>query len=246
MFGGRGAKDNEFDRHGDRAIDTQLGSDKGTGRGVSRCVALVTGVILAGGRGSRMGGVDKGLAPFAGRPLVEWVMAALAPQVDQLLISANRNLDVYRAYGHAVVTDLEPGYQGPLVGMLSAMRAAGEGWILTLPCDGPLAPRDLRSRLADALTGQRSEIAVATDGQRTQFVHALLPVSLAPSLERFLASGGRRIADWYAGQRVALVDFSDQAERFVNLNAPHEALELERRLLDQMASASLGSQPPSP
>lgn len=238
MVGGRGVKDNESDRHGDRAINTKLGSDKGTGHRVSRPVTPVTGVILAGGRGSRMGGVDKGLVPFAGRPLVEWVIAALAPQVDRLLISANRSLAAYRAYGHAVVTDLEPGYQGPLAGMLSAMRAADEGWILTLPCDGPLAPPDLRARLADALTAQRSEIAVATDGRRTQFVHALLPVSLAPSLERFLASGERRSADWYAGHRVALVDFGDQAERFVNLNAPDEALDLERRL------SALASQPP--
>lgn len=231
-------KDNESDTHGDSVINTRFASNAWAGSGTSGPVTPVTGVILAGGRGSRMGGVDKGLVPFAGRPLVEWVMAALTPQVERLLISANRNLDTYRAYGHAVVTDLEPGYQGPLAGMLSAMRAAGDGWILTLPCDGPLAPPDLRSRLAAALAAQCSEIAVATDGRRTQFVHALLPVSLAPSLERFLASGGRRIADWYAGQRVVLVDFGDQAESFVNLNAPDQALDLERHL------SALASQPP--
>ena len=108
-------------------------------------------IVLAGGQARRMGGRDKGLLPFAGRPLVEWAIESLAPQVSTLLISANRNLDAYGAYGFPVVADLEQGFQGPLAGILSAMRAARTAWILTLPCDGPQPPPDLGARLAQAV-----------------------------------------------------------------------------------------------
>lgn len=188
----------------------------------------ITGVILAGGQARRMGGVDKGLTLFARRPLVEWVIAALAPQVDTLLISANRHLDVYAAYGFPVVTDIEPGFQGPLAGVFSAMSAAQTEWILTAPCDGPQLPLDLCGRLADARVKQDAELAVVTDGARIQPLYALLPVALADSLGAFLAGGERQARRWLSQHRVALADFSDQPECFANLNSPAEASELER------------------
>ena len=191
--------------------------------------AAITGVILAGGQSSRLGGLDKGLRPFAGRPLVEWVIAALAPQVDTLLISANRNLERYADYGLPVVADLDPGFQGPLAGVHSAMRAATTTWLVTLPCDGPYPAPDLVARLLLALRTQAGDLAVATDGQRLQPVHALLPVALAADLETFLVTGERKPTRWYARHRIALADLSDRPDCFANINTPDDAMALERR-----------------
>lgn len=185
-------------------------------------VAALTGVVLAGGRARRLGGVDKGLLPIGGRPLIAWTLAALAPQVSAVLINANRHLERYAEFGHPVVADSIPDYQGPLAGFLAAMRAARTDWILTLPCDGPQPPSDLAARLIAALIEQDAELAVATDGRRHQSVHALLPVALADDLECFLAQGGRRVEDWQRGHRLALADFSDQPEAFGNLNTPDD------------------------
>ena len=190
--------------------------------------ASITGVILAGGQARRMGGDDKGLLPFAGHPLVEWAIESLIPQVGDLLISANRHLDIYAAYGFPVVPDLEPGFQGPLAGVLCAMMSARTDWILTLPCDGPRPPADLCECLAEALIEQDAELAVATDGNRTQPLYALLPVALADSLRGFLAGGERRVESWQARHRVALADFSDRPNCFVNLNTPEDLRALER------------------
>jgi molybdopterin-guanine dinucleotide biosynthesis protein A len=185
--------------------------------------ADITGVILAGGRGRRMGGIDKGLALFAGRPLIEWVMEALAPQVGALMISANRNREIYAAYGVAVISDLESGFGGPLAGMRSAMRAARTDWILTVPCDGPFLPGDLASRLTDAMVSLDSHAAVATDAVRIQPVYALLPVVLERELAADLAAGRLKVADWVLSQRPALADFSDQPKAFANINSPEDA-----------------------
>ncbi len=194
----------------------------------------ITGVILAGGRARRMGGRDKGLLPFAGRPLVEWVIEALIPQVATLLISANRNLDRYGAYGFPVVTDLEQGFQGPLAGFLSAMTAAPGDWILTLPCDGPRPPPDLGARLAQAVAEQGSELALATVCARRQPVYALLPVSLSGNLRDFLASGERKVDLWYDRHQIGLADFSDQADCFANLNSLKEARALEQAFIQRL------------
>ena len=186
----------------------------------------ITGVVLAGGAGRRLGGLDKGLLHFRGRPLVEWVIEALRPQVGALLISANRNLDRYAAYGLPVVTDLEPGFQGPLAGILSALQTACTPWIITLPCDGPYPAPDLAARLALALADQDADLAVAAQGTRIQPVQALLPVRLAPDLADFLAGSERRVSHWYARHRMAVADLSDHADAFRNINTPDEALAL--------------------
>ncbi len=189
----------------------------------------ITGVVLAGGRARRMGGQDKGLVPFAGRPLVEWVLAALAPQVRTLLINANRNQAAYASLGHPVIEDRIEGFQGPLAGFASAMAAVSTPWMVTVPCDGPFLAPDLVGRLCAALEREGAEIAVATDGARMQPVYALLPVALAPSLETFLAEGERKIDLWYARHRVALADLSDRPESFANINSEADTARLEGR-----------------
>ena len=182
----------------------------------------VTGVILAGGRGRRMGGSDKGLVDLAGRRLVEYVLDGLAPQVGAILINANRNQEIYERYGYPLVDDALDGYQGPLAGFAAAMAAAHTPWILTVPCDGPRVPGQLLARLANALTRGQADLAVAHDGERLQPVHALLPVALAGSLTDFLAAGERKIDLWYARHRMTTADFSDCPGSFRNVNTPEQ------------------------
>jgi molybdopterin-guanine dinucleotide biosynthesis protein A len=188
----------------------------------------ITGVILAGGAARRMGGVDKGLMELGGRPLIEWVIDRLAPQVGRLLINANRNRERYAAYGYPVVADAMTGFQGPLAGVAAALAAVDTPWILTLPCDGPDPPPDLAERLAAALRAEAAELAVASDGRLVQPVHALIPVALAQDLRAFLAAGERKVGRWYARHRAARADFSDRPGCFANINSDEEARRLER------------------
>lgn len=190
----------------------------------------VTGVILAGGRARRMGGEDKGLVEIAGRPMVAWILERLAPQVDAVLINANRNQDRYAALGVPVVGDTMPDFAGPLAGMAAALAQAATPWIATVPCDGPFLPADLVSRLQAACERERAEIAVAHDGERMQPVYALIPAALRGSLEGFLQAGERKIDLWYARHRLALADFSDRRDTFVNINTPQERDAVELRL----------------
>ncbi len=180
----------------------------------------VTACILAGGRGRRMGGIDKGLMLWHGRPLVEQLVEALSPQVDRIVINANRNQETYRRLGHSVIGDELAGYQGPLAGIAAGLAAAGGGLLAVLPCDAPNLPPDYIERLCAARRG--APIAVAHDGLRLQPVHALLPVDLLPELREFLAGGGRKVEAWYARQGFARADFSDRRETFFNLNRPED------------------------
>lgn len=190
----------------------------------------ITGIILAGGRGSRMGGEDKGLVALNARPMVEHVVARLRHQVGEMLISANRNQERYAVLGFRVVPDLVGGYQGPLAGMASALQAATTPYVVTVPCDSPLIGDDLVPRLAAALARADADIAVAHDGERTHPVFLLLKRSLLPSLLAFLEAGERKIDLWFARHRVALADFHDCPEAFVNVNSPDEHRALEARL----------------
>lgn len=190
----------------------------------------ITGVVLAGGQGSRMGGVDKGLVRIAGRPMIEHVISRLKPQVGTLLINANRNLDAYRELGYPVVPDASAEYLGPLAGFLAAMRAAETPFILTTPCDTPLLPRDLAARLWREFDDPAIGLAVVSNGSYLEPVFALIATSLADSLEVFLNAGGRKIDRWYATTRMATVDFSDAAESFANVNDPEQSSAMEARL----------------
>lgn len=191
----------------------------------------VTGLVLAGGQARRMGGVDKGLVELSGRPMIEHVLDALRPQVGPLLINANRNVDRYAAYGHPVVSDTLQGYLGPLAGVLAALQRLATEFLVTVPCDAPLVAPDLVRRLYDACVTQDADLAVATDGQRQQPVFLLLRAGTAPSLESYLAGGGRKIDAWFARMRLAEADFGDALDTFVNVNDPDERQRLEARLL---------------
>lgn len=190
----------------------------------------ITGVILAGGRGSRMGGEDKGLVLLNGRAMVEHVVERLRPQVGSLLISANRNRERYEALGYRVVVDSLPDYQGPLAGMASVLQIATTPYVVTVPCDSPLIGDDLVARLARALVTDSADIAVANDGARAHPVFLLLKRSLLPSLLGFLQAGERKIDRWFERHRVASADFSDSPEAFINVNDPDEHRAVEQRL----------------
>jgi molybdenum cofactor guanylyltransferase len=190
----------------------------------------VTGVVLAGGRGSRMGGDDKGLIILHGRAMVEHVLARLRPQVGALLISANRNQDRYAALGCPVVPDLLADYQGPLAGMAAALQAATTPYVVTVPCDSPLMAADVVERLAAALIKEDADISVAHDGSRTHPVFLMLKRSLLPSLLDFLNAGERKIDRWFVRHRVATADFRDCPESFINVNDPEEHRAVEAQL----------------
>lgn len=178
----------------------------------------ITAVILAGGRGSRLGGQDKGLLEFAGRPIIEHILEAISPQAGAVIINANRNLQHYSKYGQPVISDEMADYQGPLAGFAAALAASSTDYILTIPCDGPFVPGDLIARMSRAMIDQHAELAVAHDGQRMQPVYALIPRTLESSLQQFLDSGDRKIDRWYALHNTALADFSDVADTFFNIN----------------------------
>lgn len=190
----------------------------------------ITGVILAGGRAQRMGGVDKGLIWLNGKPMIEHVIAALRAEIDNLLINANRNQERYAAFGYPVIPDIMDGYLGPLAGMASGMRAAGTPYIVTAPCDSPLIAGNLVQRLYETLTREGADISVAHDGERMHPVFALIRRDLLPNLLDFLDSGQRKIDRWYAQHRLAVAYFRDRPGAFRNVNSPEERAELESEL----------------
>lgn len=182
----------------------------------------ITGVVLAGGMGRRMGGVDKGLQTFAGQPLVARVITRLAPQVDRLLINANRNVDRYAAYGHPVVGDAIGGFAGPLAGLHAALAAAGTPLVATVPCDSPFLPEDLVSRLYSALTAGNAQIAVARTGDQPHPVFCLCRRDLLDDLTAYLQAGERKFERWYRPLAAVDADFSDVADAFANINTIEE------------------------
>lgn len=178
----------------------------------------ITGVVLAGGLGRRMDGNDKGLQLLRGKPLAQWVAERLAPQVDELLVSANRNPARYAAFGHRVVADAVPDFAGPLAGLHAALSAAAHPLVATAPCDSPFLPEDLVSRLYAGLTAAGADLALVRAGERVHPVFCLCRRELLPGLTAYLASGERRFMGWIAAVNAVEVDFSDRAEAFENLN----------------------------
>ena len=191
----------------------------------------VTAVILAGGKGRRMHGKDKGLVELANRPLIEYVIDAIKPQVETIILNANRNQEKYSHYGYPVISDELNNFQGPLAGFFSALKNSTTSHIVTLPCDGPLLPGDLVERLLFALNDNKADIAVAHDGERMQPVYSLIPTTLTASLKTFLDTGERKIDLWYKQHRIALTDFSDCPQTFRNINTAEQRDRLQRVLL---------------
>ena len=182
----------------------------------------VTGIVLAGGQGRRMGGVDKGLVELAGLPMIVHVLRQLAPQVADILINANQNLDRYRALGHSVFADTVGGFAGPLAGLHAGMTHATLELVVTVPCDSPFLPADLVDRLHAGLIANRAELAVAKTFDQPHPVFALVRRSVLPNLAAFLEGGGRKIDAWYAALEVVEVSFDDEADAFRNINTTDE------------------------
>ncbi len=182
----------------------------------------VTGIVLAGGQGRRMGGIDKGLVELDGRPMVAHVLARFAPQVGDVLINANQNLDRYRALGYPVVADAVGGFAGPLAGLHAGMTQASREFVVTVPCDSPFLPEDLVARLRAALDRERAQLAVAKTFDQPHPVFALVRRDLLANLAAFLERGGRKIDAWYAALAVVEVGFDDEANAFRNINTADE------------------------
>jgi molybdenum cofactor guanylyltransferase len=190
----------------------------------------VTGLILAGGRGSRMGGVDKGLQFFHGRPMVARIMDRLAPQVDKLAFNANQELETYKNFGLPVWPDRMLDFPGPLAGLQTGLTHCDTPYLVTVPCDSPFLPMDLVTRLRDALEMENADIAYvatgAADSKQTHPVFCLARTSVLPSLNAYLERGERRMGTWIRSLRAVEVNFADEAA-FQNINTIEELRKLE-------------------
>ena len=184
----------------------------------------ISGLVLAGGLGSRMGGADKGLVMLDGRPMVDHVLARLHPQVDELLINANRNTDIYARFGIPVLPDRHTGFVGPLAGLDAGLNHLGEtdGWVVTCPCDSPFVPRDLVARLVAATEAAGADVAIVRADGQLQPVFLLAHTRTAGALQAYLVAGERKIDRWVFTQKHAIVDFDDCPEAFANINTADE------------------------
>lgn len=176
-----------------------------------------------------MGGQDKGLIALRGKTLAEWVLTRIGPQVSEILISANRNLESYEALGYPVVRDRTEGFVGPLAGIARGLLDAKHDLVLAVPCDTPFLPDDLVARLYAALSNGSHDLAVPLAAGRTQNAICLMRRSVGPNLAIFLSQGGRKVQDWQAGLKLAVADFSDEAGYFVNINRPEQLAALDAR-----------------
>ena len=184
--------------------------------------ARITGLILAGGKGSRMGGVDKGLQAFRGRRLIDHVYERLAPQVGGVVINANQNHDEYRTFGVRVVSDAIGGFAGPLAGLHAGLSVSKRPFLASVPCDSPFLPADLVERLFARIDATGAELAVAKTGDQPHPVFSLVRRGVLDHLTEFLKGGGRKIDAWYATLNVVEVGFDDEAEAFSNINTLEE------------------------
>lgn len=177
-----------------------------------------TGLVLAGGRGTRMGGVDKGLVELRGRPLVAHALDALRPQVGRLLISANRNLARYAQFNAPVLSDTVPDFPGPLAGMLAGLSRCETEWLVSVPCDMPGIPVDLARELVRVARAVRTRAAFAVIDDEASYVCALLHHSLVDSLEATLADGERSVWRWLAQHDACAVAFDAPMPMATNIN----------------------------
>lgn len=189
---------------------------------MSPATETITGLVLAGGLGRRMGGVDKGLQLFRGIPLASHVINRLAPQVDTLLINANQNTGRYEALGYPVVSDLVAGYAGPLAGLHAGLARCTTPLLISCPCDSPFLPMDLATRLRAGLSRAEADVAYAVVDNRAQPVFSLVRRDVLPALARFLDEGGRKVGQWHASIRAVGIPFDDEAAAFANINTVEE------------------------
>lgn len=205
------------------------------------CTSDITGLVLAGGRATRMGGMDKGLQRFAGTPLAQHAAQRLGAQVGSVAINANRHLDAYQAFGYPVwpdtpftgqQRDASEDWQGPLAGMCAGLSRCTTAWLATVPCDSPLFPLDLVLRLSEAAAAPgvqavMAAVAMPEQAPRTQPVFTLLHVDLLPSLIQYLADGGRKTGEWLRKEACSVVDFDNALQAFANANTLDELAALQ-------------------
>jgi molybdopterin-guanine dinucleotide biosynthesis protein A len=190
----------------------------------------ISAIILAGGRAIRMGGLDKGLVLFRHKPLIAHVITRLAPQVDEIIINANREVDTYKTLGYPILQDEIADFAGPLAGMQLGLKYANSNYVLTAPCDSPLLPLDLASRLQAALIQHHADIAIVSSDGNTHPVFCLCKKSVLPALNDYLNHGGRKVSAWQQSLNHVYVDFSDCAEAFTNLNSQQDLADFETKL----------------
>ena len=189
-----------------------------------------TAIILSGGRATRMNGVDKGLVFLQDKPLIAQVILRLKPQVDEILINANREIAKYEALGYPVLKDENKDFIGPLAGFSLGLQHAKHDYVLTVPCDSPLFPLDLAARLLNRMLESRMDIAVASSDGNTHPVFCLMKKSVLPSLLAYIESGERKVSAWQKSQQYLEVNFSDCSDAFVNLNTFEDLVALETKL----------------
>jgi molybdopterin-guanine dinucleotide biosynthesis protein A len=189
---------------------------------------VVNAVILAGGRASRMGGQDKGLVQFQAQIMIAHTLSRIGPQVDTLVINANRNLDSYRALGHAVITDSNQDFMGPLAGILSALHHFDDDILLVVPCDCPWLPLDLAARMQACMLDNQTDIVVASDGEQEQPVVLLIKANMAQSIQDYLDAGERKLKAWYRSHHFSVCAFTDNPNAFININTHEQISQLSR------------------
>ena len=190
----------------------------------------ISALILCGGRAKRMHGVNKGLVKLNEQTFIQHVISRLAPQVDEIIINANREMSMYESLGYDVYQDVSPDFIGPLAGIQLGLSHAKYDYLLTAPCDSPLLPLDLGQRLMAKLFENHADIAVATSRGDAHPVFCLCKKSVLPSLTEYITNGGRKVSAWQKSLQYIEVDFSDNAEAFLNLNTPEELASLELKL----------------
>ncbi len=190
----------------------------------------ISAIILAGGLATRMKGADKGLILLHQKPLVQHAIERLKPQVNEILINANREIAIYQTFGYPVLQDEAKDFLGPLAGFSLGLQQAKHDYVLTVPCDSPLLPLDLAKRLMNALTEHDADIAVASRDDKTHPVFSLCKKSALPSLTVYLQQGERRVSAWQKSQKYIEVDFSDCNDAFTNLNTIEDLAALELKL----------------
>lgn len=186
----------------------------------------ISAIILAGGRATRMGGVDKGLVQLQGKPLIQHVIERIRPQVDEVIINANREISTYRTFGYSILPDEQNDFIGPLAGFSLGLKHAQHDHLLTVPCDSPLLPLNLAPRLMEALIEKGADIAVAKCHEETHPVFSLCKKTALSSLTDYLKAGGRKVSTWQKSLKYIEVNFDDCSDAFINLNTFDDLLAL--------------------
>lgn len=197
----------------------------------------ITAVILAGGRGVRLGGLDKGLCEVAGHAMVEYAIQALAPQVSEIIIVANRHRNEYAQFGLPVLTDSTPGFQGPLAGMLTALEYCTTPYLLSAPCDAPLLTQDYAARMLHTIQQNPGVACVAECHNRWQSVHCMVKTSVKDSAELALKNHDLAMKTWLQSLGAVSVDFSDSPLQFENMNNQADQDRLEKLMRSRCESA---------